>query len=517
MGGYVGGYPALQIKPPESPVQQLGQIMQLRNMQGQQQLQQQQIQSAQTQNQSQQLDLQMKQLALKNMQTTQTALSDPHMADDFGKWNQSKGSPEGMTPAATAPGAADSSGMGVELHPIAQFLMEKKGLPLFGPGGAMEISNNLTKAAQDVATLVKTKGDIATTQLSNYGKQLDNLTDRAEPVFSTEDPAQQQAALNVFKQQVKMAPLEFPPELVKRIDDIKTAADLAPMVNYGKMHEAIIKEGTAQAEEATAKANAVQKTQQASGIMDKTGAYTPQAKSAMDTVNNYAAIPAPLRTGLVKQMQNAPDMETLQKIQAWANSAQESFQRSADSLNQARAMKDVSVGQAMATELIKQDQTLQTSLQQSANIRGQLDMSQGGNQQATQDAMISFAGHELRAGGVNRITQPEINTLGKDTGSWVRQIQAWEAKGSQGKMPTATVKNIQDVLDFEDKLAAQQHEANVGIIQNRFSGIAGGGIKPQTVQPSARDFGPAAGKPEGATGTLNGTKVVVKNGRIVAQ
>lgn len=51
MGGYYGPLPALDIKPPQSPLEQAGQLMQLKSLMQGQQLQQQQLQGAQLQNQ----------------------------------------------------------------------------------------------------------------------------------------------------------------------------------------------------------------------------------------------------------------------------------------------------------------------------------------------------------------------------------------------------------------------------------------------------------------------------------
>ena len=470
----MGGFPALMIRPPESPVQQIGQAMQVQQLAGQQQLQQQQIQGAQTANQGSQIELQMKQLALKNMQISQTALSDPNLSSDFEKWQQAKGQSTGeVSDTASTPGTGDSP---LGLHPIAQFLAETKGLPMVGPGGAIEMSQNITKNAQAVADLQKTGAETKKAQLETYGEQVGNLVDRAEPVFTETDPSKQQSALDMFKLQVKMSPSDFPPEVVSRLNQINSAGDLAPLVNSGKMHQAIIDEGTKLATEQSTAANAAIASRKASGVTE------PELNDIKNTINQYSAIPAPMRQAFSKELDSAGNRETVQTIQARADAAQESFQRSQDAMANAKSLKDVAVGQAMAGQLVNEDKTLTGSLNQTQGIRGLLDMSKGGDQTATAAAQTRFAEHEIVEGGVKRLNQLELEQLTNNLGDYGRQFQAWYDKGFSGKMPAATNAEMAKILDAEDAVSHVQHDQNVSNVENRFSQISGGGINPRAAQ-----------------------------------
>jgi hypothetical protein len=222
-----------------------------------------------------------------------------------------------------------------------------------------------------------------------------------------------------------------------------------------------------------------------------------QLQNATQTLASYSAIPPNMRAGLTAEMKNAPDVETLQKIQARADAAQESFQRSADARTQANAMKDVAVGQVVAGKLVTEDQKLGTALDQTTGIRQLLDMSKGGNQTATPAAMTRFAEHEIVEGGVKRMTQTELNALTLGLGSYGRQFQAWVDKGFQGKMPEATNQDMQTILDAEDKSANVAHDRNVGYIQNRYAGVGTRGkstVASNSAQPTTDPFAAFGGR-----------------------
>lgn len=466
----MGGYPALAIRPTDIAGPLL-EGQQIRTGQQAQQIRGQELQSGA-------IDLQMKQLALKNMQTVQSALSDPNLEGQFNEWQKSKGA----TPTGIA--QSEQSGIGGELHPMAQFLAEKKGLPFMGPGGALEISKSFNAAAQETANLLKTGGDIQKTKLENYGKQIDYMADDVAPILAETDKAKQDAALSVLKAKVQFQPGKYPPDLVQNLDNINSAHDLAQFSNSSKIHQEVISLGTKLADEQKVQAEALLKTQAAAGIRQKDGTYTPEARTAISNIDTYTDIPPNMRAGFKREMENAPNMEALQRIQARTDSASDSFKRSADARAQADAMKQVAVGQAMANHLIVQDQALTAGLQQTAGIIQMLDMSKGGNETATSAAQVRFAEHEIVEGGVKRMNQLELESLATSLGSYGRKFQAWVDKGFQGAMPPATNAEMQQILDAEDKNLYRAHDSNVDIIQNRFSGISRGGIAPAPTRPA---------------------------------
>src|SRR5271155_4851021 len=96
----ISTFPALDIKPAPNPLEQYASALSIKNMIGQGQEQQQAIQGGN-------IGLQMKNLALKNMQITQSAMSDPKLSDEYNQWQKSKG---GSSTAATPD--QDSSGGG---------------------------------------------------------------------------------------------------------------------------------------------------------------------------------------------------------------------------------------------------------------------------------------------------------------------------------------------------------------------------------------------------------------------
>lgn len=482
------GYPALMIRPPESPLQQFAQVQQIKAEQQAMQLRAQQIESAQTANQSQNLDLQMKQTALKNMQTTQTALSDPKVWQDFNRW---KGSPEGQDTNVTDP--TSSTGSPVALHPIAKYLMDAKGLPLMGPGGAVELSQNFLKNEQDVANALKTKSEVTEKQLQNYDKKTTNLLERAEPILTDEDTDHQQMALKNLKIDAQMNPVAFPTSFVNNLNKINTVADLAPIVNTAKFSQMVIDAGKKKSEAQTAEMEATQKTRLASGVS------AAALNDIKNTINTYTAMPPNMRTAFSQELDRAPDLETVQKIQTRADAAQESFQRTAEARQNALAMKDVGTQTKMADELAKQDIVLSGALNQSNGIRSLLDMSKGGNETAAAAAQTRFAEHEVVEGGVKRMNQIEFDKLTSSLGTYGRQFKAWYDKGmSPQQMPKATNAEMQAILDAEDQAAKNAHDGTVNAIQTRYSQIGGGGIPaPAPVMPKpTHRYNPQTGQIE---------------------
>lgn len=487
----MGGFPALMIRPPESPVQQVGQVLGIQGALQQQQIRGQELQSGN-------IDLQMKQLALKNMQVTQSALSEPNLNEQFQDWQKSKGTP------ASGIAASDTGALGGELHPMAQFLAERKGLPFIGPGGALEISKNFNAAAQETANVLKTQGENAKNRLEVYGMQLDNFSNDVAPVLAESDRAKQDSALASFKAKVSFDPTKYPPELVSRLDSINGPQDLASLSNNAKVHQEVISLGTKMADEQKAQAEALLKTQAAAGIRQKDGTFTPEARTAIDTIKTYAAMPPNVRTAFENEMQNAPNMEALQKVQARADSANQSFQRSHEAFAQADAMRASAVGQAMARELIPEDKAWATGVDQTRGIRQMLDMSKGGNETATSAAQVRFAEHEIVEGGVKRMNQLELQSLATSLGDYGRKFQAWVDKGFSGQMPAATNAEMSQILDAEENALNNAHQRNVDMIQNRYSAVSKGAIppaSPRTPQSQTVSVTP----PQGATHTAKGS------------
>jgi hypothetical protein len=230
-------------------------------------------------------------------------------------------------------------------------------------------------------------------------------------------------------------------------------------------------------------------TKQAESSQKVSAAAAPtqqQLSNAVTTLGTYSSIPQNMRAGLANEMKAAPDWETLQKVQARADAANESFQRSADARQQAMTLKDVGIQQMVAGKLVQEDQKLGTSLDQTGAIRRALDMSQGGNEQAGTAAKQLFAEHIVKQGGINRFNELEQQGLIGNMGTFARQIQSWADKGFDPKqIPSATNAEMQTILNAEDQAASSAHDRNVGFVMNRFGGVDKPGSQ-QAPQPQSR-------------------------------
>jgi hypothetical protein len=247
-------FPAVQYLKEYQPENQLDQFAKMQAIKNSQQTAAQSAQSFPLEQQQRQaavtagnLQNQQTQIALKNMQSTQAALSDPNFNKDFEDWQSGKSQPPSAQPAPGQPttttnnqpadgsaGAQPSAnqatptllapGMSpqtplrsaaastVQLHPLAQYLAERKGLPFFGPGGALDISDKLNEASQKMATLSKTQGTAGATALKNHADQLNNFEDLAEPILAEKDPAKQAQGLQNLQSEIGAHPELYPQE-----------------------------------------------------------------------------------------------------------------------------------------------------------------------------------------------------------------------------------------------------------------------------------------------------------------
>ena len=248
---------ALDVQQPPSILDQASKLTALKsalmNQQFQQQAQPLELQQRQQATQSGVVDLQMKQLGLKNRQLGQAALSDPNFEKDFADWQSSKQQPNNAAQGGAAPQPTSNISPGLaggtlQLHPLAQFLVEKKGLPLFGPEGAMDVSSSLTGAAQKIAELAKTQGQAATAALENHGKQLDNFDNLVEPILTETDPAKQQQQITNLQSEIKAHPDLYPAEATQHLDKLGTVQAVQFAANTSKVRQMVIDDATKQAE-----------------------------------------------------------------------------------------------------------------------------------------------------------------------------------------------------------------------------------------------------------------------------
>ena len=367
-----------------------------------------------------------------------------------------------QSPAPTAP--AQSSDPTERLAALVARIQD----PKYGisPQGQMALIQKFTELGQAVQTMDKTTTDnmeAAHKIVSQaYNSALDAAPEDQAAQWTLERNQMLRSSSGAVRQAASGLPAQYPgqpapggsPEAQAALHSLMAEQDIVAAAK---------KPGEA-AEAQQQVRNAAPATQQ-------------QMSDVASTISTYAAIPPSMRTGLLTELKNAPDYAAVQKIEARADAAQESFQRSADARQNALAMKDVAVGQVIAGQLVKQDQTLAADLNSTNGIRSLLDMTKGGNQMASAAALTRFAEHEITEGGIKRFNETELNAMGKDAGSWGREFQTWIDKGQKGTPPPATTSDIQAILGVEDQQAHDLHDQNIGFIQQRYAPLAGGRAK----------------------------------------
>src|SRR6185437_3468109 len=281
--------PALAVNPPPNVLDQYAKLAQLKSLLQSQQSQQQQmqerqqsfpslLQSQQSEAQSSGIDVQMKQIGLQNMQKVQSALSDPSFGKSFDEWQKTKGqsAQPGSQPNAQ-PGQPELSG-GVQLSPVAQYMVEARGLPLLGPNGALELNKMFTSTAQEMATVAKTQGEAVGSQLKNHADQLENFNDAVAPVLGEKDPIKQLQGFQDLKTKIAADPSSYPPVLVKELGGTNSIQDLARLSNGAKIQGMLVEEAMKGAQAKVAGTEASTPTPQ-------------QLQAATQSVQSYQALP----------------------------------------------------------------------------------------------------------------------------------------------------------------------------------------------------------------------------------
>jgi hypothetical protein len=459
--------PALAIQQQPGPIDQYTKLMQYRLAQqqlaheqalapGQLQQQQQQIQAGQQTLQSGQLDLEQKQRQAQDQKLLQ-GIYQKNATRDSAPAAQTSG--DGSTPTARPmPTGVDWGGI---YHDAVSQGVSPQGLA------------SVAAAQKQQLDIVEQLGKVDKAQRDKIQANNEATWNAAETIRGipegspARDQAYQQSVQNLQQQGVDTS--KFPQQTPNNAQLDQIEGPLG-MVNAA-LKMANDRAGLLEKEQKTAAPSVQQKT------------------DAVNTINSYSMVPPAMRAGLSKEMQDAPNEEALQKIQARADQANESFQRSADARAQAATMKNVAVAQQVGVMLVKQDEKLQDSLADTGGIRQQLGMGGDGNQTASSTALLRFAEHEVKQGGINRFNQTEMNMLGSGSGSWMRQMQTWIDKGMHGTPPAAKVSEINAILDAEDKIASQKHSQAVDDINQRMLGASAAGS--QGGGP-ASNAGPAA-------------------------
>jgi hypothetical protein len=464
-----------------NPLEQYGKALQLKSLLAQQAMQpgQQQLQQQQIQGNS--LELQMKQLELQNRQIGQSALSDPKFSKEFSDWQSSKqqsgGSNQAPAQGAATPGAQTQAGGSavatgtVPLHPLAQFLADKKGLPLIGPGGALELSGTLTASAEKMAQLAKTQGDIGKTALENHQKQLDNFDNIVEPVLAEKDPTKQQAGLQNIQSEISTHPELYPPEATQHLGTMNTIQGLQTAANTSKVRQMLV-------DDASKAAKASQEVTAASAPTAQ------QIKTATDSLKSFSALPTSLRNSLATEIQNAPDFETLQKIQSRAETQQNSNQMHLDSLASTRAIQGNKFGEAGLTANEKMwtdpQRGFAGALAQANQTKASIVAGADGNALLTNMVPTMEVLGINHAAGISRISPAEATAAGTSP-DWATRWNAWATKVTTGKLTPELAKEGNQLMDIVTDAAHSRAVMSANLIAK------GHGLDPSQVPAMNRD------------------------------
>ena len=417
---------------------------------GQQQLQQQSIESGN-------ISLQLKQQELKNATVTNSFLSDPNAMDDYKAWQKSQ---EGSAPASAAiPNASGATpapsaipnAFPVPLHPLAQYLAEKKGLPLYGPGGAMDVSDQLTKAAQSIATLQSTQGDIANKQLTAHGTQLKNFDELAQPILSETDPAKQTQGLADLRTEIQAHPELYPPEATQHLDKLNTVQGLQQGFNTSQLRQMVIDEGTKQAGLQSAASGAVKAAQE----------IAPPTQAQLDTFTkttlpSFANVTPAQRASFAQEAQQARTVPEFNKVVSDADATDKAMQMHADSLAQTRAIMGDKFGQAGLTENEKvwtdPARGYAAALAQANQTKQSIKAGADGNGLVTSMVPTMEVLGINHAAGINRISPQEAHAAGLP-GSWAEQWNAWATKAMTGKLTPQLASQGNQLMDIVSNAA----------------------------------------------------------------
>lgn len=450
MGSY-SQLPALDIKPPESPLDTYARIAGIKSLLTQQQAAQQQMQQSQQefparlqqeQSAAQQAgtQAQMSQLDLQDRQGLSKALMDSYAPQPAQPSLQ--GAPSEATPAGEAAPAAPSGSAQDRYSSFLQKVQDPKyGISAAGQFQVMQQFNGMREqiAKTDKATLDATQS--AQDQFAQSLQSVLQAPPEDRPLMwqlqvnkIRRDPTLSKYAQNVPPQypgdQMAQSTLAHLLATKDFIDVAKTGAQLPGM-------EAESKEKTLEAAAPTMQ----------------------QIQDATKTISTYEGISPAERQGLIAEVQHAPDWATVQKVQARADAAQSSGEMKQATLAQARAMMGNKFGEAGLTnnEKIWTDpqRGYATALAQANQTKDSIKAGADGNGLLTSLAPTMEVLGINHAAGMNRI-QPQEAEAARVPGEWATRWNAWATKAMTGKLTPELARQGQQLMDVVVDAAYQR-------------------------------------------------------------
>jgi hypothetical protein len=427
------GIPNFNTNIPQMPpaLDTYGKMLQLKSLQGEQQLQPLRVEAAQQDVQAKTLENQQAQQKIESQKALIKAWSDPDFSSSVTGTGKDIAPAIGFTP-------------GFDPNKMIKTLVSKGVLPQDAMAQAssfLELSKNLS---------LKTKDD-----LSNYKEAHQQLANLIGPITSmkVEDAG---PALEAVKQKVASGAI---PGLDPRDVQLLQQADLAhlqPMVNLLNLGSQVAEYHKGQAE-ATRAAGENTKTQLE--IAPPTPAQL--ATFTTKTLPSFAALKPEQKQAFIAEAGTARTVDELNKVIERADSTDKSEQMHRDSLAQTEALK----GQTFAQQGLKEnDKTwtdpqhgyLQTLAQANLGKKAIVAGADGNGLLTSLEPTMAALGVSSFA-GVHRVPPTEAAAAGAP-GGWAERFTAWADKSASGKLSPQLAREGTELFD---QLIDSKYQASV--------------------------------------------------------
>jgi hypothetical protein len=498
----------------QDPLAQMGKMLSLKSLMGEQQLQplqlqeQQQrlsqqrqmaplqVQQAQQGVQASTLENQQRELELKSQQSMMKAWTDPEFTGNV----------------TGAVGKSTSSDQAFDPDAMIKGLVSRGVLPK----DAISTASSFTELSKNAAMMTKD-------QLSNYKDSHDQLFNMLAPIVDMKGP-EAATALNAIKQKLAASPLPgldpVDTQLLQSADLTHLPAMLGVMGFTGKLFDY----HKAQAENMKAGLEVAPPTK------DQLDTFTKQ------TIPSFAALKPEQKNAYTAEAKTARTVPELNAIVARADATDKAEQMHADSLAQTKAMVGNKFGDAglTANEKIWTDPAhgFAGALAQAKQTKASIVAGADGNGLLTSMVPTMEVLGVNHAAGISRISPQEAMAAGAP-GGWAERWNAWATKSATGKLTPRLAEEGQQLMDVvldaahtkaltSSALIAQGHgltpaqtpamdkNGNVTTLDK----VIGGGAQPAAIPAEATHIGPD-GKPYKYKGS--GDKTDPKNWVVVTK
>jgi hypothetical protein len=409
-----------------------------------QQLTQQQVQELRLRNQMEQIDLQNQQAWGKYYEnpdqsdenTPKTAVpTTPQAAGTSLEAGMSQGASSPVAPVQQAPVAKptfaeDMLGLAQD-DPLAKMTNAaiRMGVnPTVGQHSAMSMAQgllsfraNILKQTADKQAIVKNGLEEVNKILAPIGAETDDKKRAA--MLQSAEPELQKAS--VFDPSLHQSIMQADPQHIDKI------------INLTGGMQNVLEYGTKQAQQLEAK----QKT----AVPETT-----DRQIANQTISTYNVLPEAMRAAFQAEINQAPTIAAMEKIQARADEAYKSEQMKIASLAQAKSLQGNKFGEAglTANEKIWSDPQhgFAAALAQARQTKQSIVAGAEGNGLITSMVPTMEVLGINHAAGISRISPQEAQAA-QLPGGWREQWNAWATKAATGKISPELAKEGQELMD----------------------------------------------------------------------